>query len=148
MRTDNATGAAYAGSGTGTTAPEQYAALSPSNLASTTPIQPGQTTILRSNQTGQYCRLQPWPSSSSGQLGMVCDLPTATGATVLTYTGSGLSTPEGVPLVATGPGAPLLLANTTTTPPGPTDSQLTFPLAPSSGGVQVAQRCRGMLIGP
>lgn len=42
--------------------------------------------------------------------------------------GSGLSY-QGQPLVATAPFAPLLLANTSTTPPGPTDDNLSFPPA-------------------
>ncbi len=42
--------------------------------------------------------------------GMVCDQPTLAGATPLTYTGSGLAY-QSVPLVSTGPGAPLVLAN-------------------------------------
>jgi hypothetical protein len=139
MRNDNSSGPAYVGTGTGTTAPEQYTAISPSNPSSTTPIQPGQTTQLRSTQTGSYCRLVPLPSNSS-QLGMLCDLPSPSGATVLTYMGSGLSTAEGVPLVATGPGAPLLLANTTAVPAGPNASQLSFPLAPSAGEGTARQR--------
>jgi hypothetical protein len=57
---------------------------------------------------------------------MLCDQPTAATATPLTYTGTGLSSAEGVPLVASGPGAPLVLANTTTTPPAPDSNSLTF----------------------
>jgi hypothetical protein len=125
VRSDNTTSAAYPSSGNGSTLPEQYTALHPSSLSSTSPIQAGQATILRSSQTGQYCRLQPLASNAT-QLGMVCDLASPTGSTAFIYTGSGLSTSDGVPLVSTGPGAPLLLVNTTAITPGVPDGQLAF----------------------
>jgi len=56
--------------------------------------------------------------------------------------GSGLSY-QGQPLVATGPFAPLLLANTTTTPPGPTDDNLSFP--PAGVPVSVCGSAHGLL---
>ena len=43
---------------------------------------------------------------------MICDQPTPDTATVMTYTGSGLSY-NGIDLVASAPGQPLLLENTT-----------------------------------
>ena len=126
VRADNTTAPAYPMTGNGSTLPEQYTALHPSSLSSTSPIQPGQPTILRSSsQTGQYCRLQPLASNAT-QLGMVCDLASPTGSTAFIYTGSGLSTSDGVPLVSTGPGAPLLLVNTTAITPGAPDGQLAF----------------------
>ncbi len=80
--------------------------------------------------TGQFCRLTdismlPGSTQAAGTQGMVCDQPTATTATVMTYTGSGLAY-NGTPLVAIGgPLSPLVLTNGT----APTDI-LTFPLAP------------------
>ena len=62
-------------------------------------------------QTGQWCQLRPLPSNTS-QIGMICDQPTPDTATVMTYTGSGLAY-NGVDLVASGAGQPLLLENTT-----------------------------------
>ena len=53
----------------------------------------------------------------------------------LIIAGSGLSY-QGQALVATAPFSPLLLANTTTKPPGPTDDNLSFPPA---GAQTVAQ---------
>ena len=111
----------------GTTLPEIYTAYHPSNMGSSVPIQPGETAILQNQQTGQYCQLRGLPSNSS-QMGMFCDQPTPATATVMTYTGSGLSY-QGQPLVATGQYAPLLLSNTTKVPPGPMDDNLTFPPA-------------------
>jgi hypothetical protein len=102
-------------------------------MGSTVPIQPGETAILQNEQTGQYCQLRGLPSNST-QLGMFCDQPTPATATVMTYTGSGLSY-QGQPLVAAGPLAPLLLSNTTTVPPGPMDDNLSFPPA---GGLSYA----------
>jgi hypothetical protein len=59
---------------------------------------------------------------------MVCDQPTAGTATVMTYTGKGLSY-NGTPLVATAPGQPLLLSNATASG----SDVLSFPLAPPCG---------------
>ncbi len=47
VRNDNATSAAYVGGGDGTSPYEQYLAYDPADLGSTTPVQPGQTTILK-----------------------------------------------------------------------------------------------------
>ena len=125
VRTDNSSSPATAGTGTGGTAPEQYLAFHAGNLSSSSPIQPYTSTLLQSVQTGLYCRLAPLPSNST-QIGMVCDQPSASGATALTYTGSGLSY-NGIDLVATGPGQPLLLDNTTASPvQGPTGDNLTL----------------------
>ena len=125
VRSDNATGAAYSGTGTGSTAPEQYSVYVPGNVNSSSPILPGNTTIIKSLQTGLYCRLAPLPANTT-KLVMLCDQASAAAATNLTYTGVGLSF-NGVPLVSTGAGAPLMLANTTSTAPGPSDASLTFP---------------------
>ena len=133
VRTDNATGLAYVGSGNGSTAPEQYVAYHASNTSERSPVQPGQTTYLQSEQTGMWCRLVPSPSNAT-QIGMVCDQPTSATAVAFTYTGDGLAV-DGIQLVAGGPGQPLLLANTTTTPitPGATDN-LTFVPATNPAG--------------
>ena len=131
VRDDNSSSPAYTAAGTGDTAAEQFVAISPSAPNSISPIQPGQTAILQSVATGQYCRLAPIGTGT--ELGMVCDQPTAATATPLTYTGSGLSY-AGVPLVATSAGAPLVLANTTTTPPGPDADNLAFKPAGESEG--------------
>jgi hypothetical protein len=94
-------------SGDGSSLPEQFYAYNPLNLTDTTPIQPGQTTILKSRQTGQYCHLAPLPGNPSLQ-GVVCDQATAATATVLTYTGAGLKY-NNVALAPTGPGSTLVL---------------------------------------
>ena len=127
VRTDNATSPATSGTGTGSTAPEQYSAYVPGNVNSTSPILPGQPTIIKSVQTGLYCRLAPLASNVT-KLVMLCDQASAASASNLTYTGGGLSY-NGVPLVSTGGGAPLMLANTTATPAGATDDNLSFPPA-------------------
>jgi hypothetical protein len=55
VRNDNITAAATVGSGDGSTAPEQYVAFNPTNLADTQPVQPGSTAILKSVQVGWKC---------------------------------------------------------------------------------------------
>jgi hypothetical protein len=114
VRTDNASTLAYAGSGSGSTAPEQYVAYHAPNTTERSPVLPGQTAYMQSEQTGMWCRLAPSPSNAT-QIGMVCDQPTSATAVAFTYTGDGLAV-DGIQLVAGGPGEPLLLANTTTAP--------------------------------
>jgi hypothetical protein len=125
VRSDNISSPATLGTGTGGTAPEQYLAFHPDNLNSTSPIEPYDTAVLRSVETGLWCRLAPLTSNTT-QIGMICDQPTAATGTTLTYTGDGLSY-NGIDLVASGPGQPLLLENTTTAPvAGPTADNLTI----------------------
>jgi hypothetical protein len=68
---------------------------------------------------------------------MVCDQPTSATAVPFTYTGDGLAV-NGVQLVSPGPGQPLLLANTTSTPVvGPTaDNLVMSPVTPAGGWLQ------------
>ena len=127
VRNDNSTAFGYGSNGTGITEPEQYTAYDPDNPAGTDPIKTGDTTILKNVETGQYCRLAPLPTNST-QLGMICDQANASTATVFTYTGYGLAY-NGIPMVSTGPGEPLLLGNTTSLPIDANDDQLGFPLA-------------------
>ena len=47
VRNDNSSNAAYVGSGNGTSPFEQYIAYDPNDFSSTTPVQVGQTTILK-----------------------------------------------------------------------------------------------------
>ena len=125
VRNDNTTNYAYPGNGTGATPPEQYLAYHPGNLADGSPIDPYETAILKNAQTGLYCQLRPLPSNTT-QIGMICDQPTDAIATVMTYTGDGLSY-NGIALVSAGPGQPLLLENTTRVPVlGPTADNLTL----------------------
>ncbi len=133
VRNDNLTNFAYVGPNDGQQqAPEIYSAHHPANPSSTTPIQPGETTYLRNLQTGKYCRLATLagitvsPSTCSTQ-GVLCDQDTTAAATILTYTGSGLSY-NGVPLVQVAPSKTLVLtADPACTVPG--GDTLTFPLA-------------------
>jgi hypothetical protein len=90
VRSDNSSSPATVGTGTGGTAPEQYLAFHPDNLNSTSPIEPYDTAVLRSVETGLWCRLAPLTSNTT-QIGMICDQPTAATGTTLTYTGDGLS---------------------------------------------------------
>ncbi len=93
-----------------TTPPEQFLFYHPTNMSDTTPIQPGQATILKSTTTGQFCRMAALPAGSgSGLEGMICDVPSASGGVAaMVYTGSGLSY-QGRQLSAQGPGQPLSL---------------------------------------
>ncbi len=134
VRNDNLTNYAYVGSGNGTTPPELYLAYHADNTSDRSLIQPGQTTLLQNEQTGMWCQLRPLPSNTT-QIGMICDQPTSATATVMTYTGDGLSY-NGVQLVASGgAGTTLLLANTSTTPVvGPGADNLTLvPVTPPPG---------------
>jgi hypothetical protein len=85
VRNDGTPDAAYVGNGDGNSLPEQYVAYIPGDLASKTPVQPGQTAILRSRLTGKFCKLTVLPPGT--QQGMVCDQDTAGTATVFKYTG-------------------------------------------------------------
>jgi hypothetical protein len=108
VRTDSTPAAAYVAAGTGTTDPEKYTFYDPANPAGNAPIQPGQTAILKSVKTGQYCRLAACPADASKKC-MLCDQATPASATKFEYTGTGLSHNH-VPMVSSGPGQPLVLA--------------------------------------
>jgi hypothetical protein len=175
VRNDNLTNLAYVGRGDGSTSPEQYLAFRPDAPGSTTAATPGETVILRNLQTGLFCRLVPVPAAyplsvpgasrrnralgpppaaqiglkavpaSCATLGVVCDQPTAVTATVLTYTGFGLSY-EGVPLVQT-PGSRTLVLSSSPDCTTPGGGQLSFPLAPASRAPPPALGATGELAG-
>jgi hypothetical protein len=115
VRNDNTSNFAYVGPNDGAQqAPEVYTAFRPANTSDPTPIQPGETTQLRNTQTGLYCRLDALPAglvapSTCITQGVICDQPTIATATILTYTGSGMSY-NGVPLVETAPTGTLVLS--------------------------------------
>jgi hypothetical protein len=143
VRNDNTSSAAYLGTGDGLSPAEQYIAIDPLDPSSTTPIAAGETTILKNLATGQFCRLTdisalPGSTQAAGTQGLVCDQPTAATATIITYTGNGLAY-NGTPLVAAGPGQPLVLNGTSGTPAE--DGTLAFPLAPPCES-HLAQLCR------
>jgi hypothetical protein len=118
---------AAVGSGNGSTVPEQFYAYHSASTSDTTPIEAGDTTILRSKQTGLYCQTAAIPSTN--QQGVLCDVATPASATVLTYTGSGLSY-NGVPLSTTGPSQTLVLDALS---PAAASALLIIP-APQAGG--------------
>ena len=123
VRNDNLTNFAYVGPNDGQQQPpEVYFAYHPSAPADTSPIDPGETAQLKNAQTGKYCRVTQLPSgyplntpvgsastatgsrhllqtpSSCATQGVICDQDTIATASILTYTGSGM-TYNGVPLV-------------------------------------------------
>ncbi len=99
LRNDNTTNFGYIGKGNGTTPPEMYTAYHPGNEDNPTPINAGETTIFKNIETGLWCRLAPFtPQTTCLTRGMLCDQSSPSSATVLTYTGDGL-TYNGVPLV-------------------------------------------------
>jgi hypothetical protein len=129
VRTDNASNFAYVWNGFGGSSPEQFLAYRPSNPGDLSLVQPFDTVALKSVQTGQWCRLVPTPSNTS-QMGMLCDQAAIGGATPLTYQGDGLSY-NGIDLVATALGQPLLLENgTAAAVNGPTADNLALVPAP------------------
>ena len=133
VRNDNLTNFAYVGPDDGKQQPpEIYTAFRPANPNDPTPIQPGETTQLKNTQTGKYCRLAQLapgivsPATCNTQ-GVICDQDTIATATILTYTGSGLSY-NGVPLVEAAPSKTLVLtADPACTVPG--GDKLAFPPA-------------------
>jgi hypothetical protein len=133
VRNDNATNFAYVGPNDGKDDPQEiYLCYRPANPSDPTPIQPGETTQLKNAQTSKYCRLAQLPPglvspTACNTQGVICDQDTLATATVLTYTGSGLSF-NGVPLVEVPPSKTLVLsADPACTVPG--GDKLTFPPA-------------------
>ncbi len=133
MRSDSLTSFAYVGVDDGKDEPpEIYIAYRPGALDDTTPIPPGGTAQLRNLQTGKWCRLATLTADvlvpkSCGDQGILCDQDSPSSATVLTYTGTGMSY-NGVPLVPVPPSSTLvLLLGSSCAPPG--SEQLTFPSA-------------------
>ncbi len=115
MRNDNLTNFAYVGPQDGQQQPpELYTAFRPSSPADPTPIQPGETAQLMNQQTGKYCRVERFPAgyispTTCNTQGIICDQDTLTTATILTYTGYGISY-NGVPLVQVPPSNTLVLS--------------------------------------
>ena len=81
-RIDNVTNHLYCPqpTGSGSTPPEQFIFSSPD--MSSTPIKPGQQMLMKSVQTGKWCRVL-----LDGKV--MCDLDSSAGAAVLGYTGTG-----------------------------------------------------------
>lgn len=105
---------------TGTSTTEQFV-LQPVNGSTTVErIMPGEQTIIKSVETGMYCRLATF---DDGQQGVLCDVSSISQATPLTYTGTGLAY-GGQPLAAGGAGQPLLVT------PGATSSTSTLTVYP------------------
>ncbi len=96
--------------GTGTAPAEQFIPVRPD--ATSSPITPGEPVYWQSVQTGRYCRVV----LDAGASKIRCDLPQPQGASLLTYTGTGMVF-EGRPLVNPGGGAPLYLASPGTPAP-------------------------------
>ncbi len=126
MRNDNLTNFAYVGTGIGITPPEQYVAYRPANNIDPTPIQPGETTIFKNQETRKWCRLAPFtPSTTCLTQGMLCDQDSPGTATVFTYTGTGLQV-GGVPMVQEATtGSLVLTSEPTCSDPG--GEKLVFP---------------------
>jgi hypothetical protein len=57
VRVENSSNFAWVGNGTNTEPQTQYIAQNPDDIYSTVPVQPGNTTILHSVETGLYCRI-------------------------------------------------------------------------------------------
>jgi hypothetical protein len=64
VRNDNTSSAAYLGTGNGLSPAERYIAYDPTRPSSTTPIEAGQTAILKNLATGQFCRLMDITTST------------------------------------------------------------------------------------
>jgi hypothetical protein len=117
------------------TSPERFVLFRPD--AGATPIQPGETMIIRSEQTGKYCRA----AQIGAQQQIMCDQDTPATATPLTYTSTSFEF-NGQPFVNPGSGVPCFfgLASTSPTP-------ATWPLAPvpTSTLLQIEMPGKGLL---
>jgi hypothetical protein len=118
VRVQNSSDFAWVGNGTGKTPPETFYAYHSNNTGDTTPIMPGQTTILKSDQTGLYCRIQAHNGTDQG---MICDVSDPLQASVFTYNYMGLEY-NGTQLLADTMGDPLLMKV-----PGPGDALVLEP---------------------
>lgn len=97
---DNDTSFAYCPISNGYQAAEQFVVYRPSSLTDKTPIQVGQTLILKSAQTSKFCRIK---QRTTTRQGMICDQAASSGASVLTFNLTGFSY-NGSALMADGPG--------------------------------------------
>lgn len=112
VRNDQVGNFSRVGTGTGTTPPEQFVFFHPDQPLDPSPISQNETTVFKNVHTGLWCRLAPYTSRASSACstqGVLCDQGAAADATVLTYTGTGLSF-NGVPLVKEPGSATLLLS--------------------------------------
>jgi hypothetical protein len=106
---------------TGTTQ-EQFV-LQPANGSTTTEqIMPGEQTIIKSVETGKYCRVA---TLDGGNQGLICDVTSPSQATPVTYTGTGFAY-GGQPLASGGSGEALLVS------PGAGSSTSTLTVQPVS----------------
>ncbi len=129
VRNDNVTNYAYVGKGDGKTPPEMYIAYRPGRLDSPDPIMAGETTIFKNIETGLWCRLAPFsPQATCRIQGMLCDQSSPSGATILTYTGTGLAF-QGTPLVQQ-PVTGTLVLSSDPSCREPGGDKFTFPPAP------------------
>jgi hypothetical protein len=135
LRVDNLANYAYVGNGTGTTAPEKFIGYNPLDPGSPASITAGGYVLLRSMQTGLWCRLAVYngtvtnfrrgkASLSRGLLqvnsttivwGMLGDQPTAATATQFIYSRRGLVYLD-TAMVAQAMFYPLLWSNQTVLP--------------------------------
>jgi hypothetical protein len=102
---------------------EMFVAYHPDNTSSTDLIDPSEPAILKNVGTGLWCRLASLPSNAT-QIGLICDAPDPSQATVMDYTGNSMAI-QGNELVAWGgDGSVMLLTNTTDVAPPPPGSGL------------------------
>jgi hypothetical protein len=120
-RVDSATTYMSCPPGTGTTQPEQFVPYRPDG--GLTPIQTGEQLLLKSEQTGLYCRVVS--NAATGKRQVICDQPTLATATPLTYTATGFSY-NGSPLITDANGGAYLGA------PGSTGTHISLkPVTPA-----------------
>jgi hypothetical protein len=126
LRNDNDTNFGYISKGNGTTYPEMYIPYRPANLSDPTLIQPGEKTFFKNVETNKWCRLAPFsPQTQCETFGMVCDQEQVTGASLITYTGLGLSY-YGTPLVQE-PGTGVLTLSSNPNCSEPNGDKFSFP---------------------
>jgi hypothetical protein len=121
--------------GDGTRAPEQFIPVRPDG--SSQPIQPGEAVLLKSVQTGKFCRAL----AVGGQQQIACDQAGLSSAAPFTYTGTGI-TLDGQPFTNPGGGKPAYFGAQ-----GSTGSSVTFlpPPIPTSTPVNIYVPSKGYL---
>jgi hypothetical protein len=116
--------------GAGNSTQEQFTAVRPDGTS--VPVGPGQKVFLKSERTGLYCRVMP----VSGRSQVLCDRDAAARATLLNYTGYGLTTADGQPFLNPGGGQAIYFGAPSAQAPAAPLSFTSLAAVPVASGAQ------------